>query len=49
MEGDLIRINKWLLPLSWLYGLGVSIRNTLFDMGYSSQKVIRFPSFVWVT
>ena len=33
MEGDFIRINKRLLPLSWLYGLGVGFRNTLFEMG----------------
>ncbi|MDR0799124.1 MAG: tetraacyldisaccharide 4'-kinase [Dysgonamonadaceae bacterium] len=25
------QINKWLLPLSWLYGLGVTVRNKLFD------------------
>ena len=25
MEGDHIKINYWLLPLSWLYGLVVSI------------------------
>lgn len=23
----------WLLPLAWLYGLGVSVRNTLYEMG----------------
>ena len=22
-EGDFIKINEWLLPLSWLYGIGV--------------------------
>ncbi len=43
MEGDLIRINKWLLPLSWLYGLGVSIRNTLFDMGILESKNYQVP------
>ena len=26
-------INKWLLPASWLYGLGVRFRNFLFDKG----------------
>ncbi len=30
---DFIKINKSLLPLSWLYGLGVGIRNFLFDIG----------------
>ena len=33
MEGDLTQIHRWLLPLSWLYGIGVDIRNSLFDMG----------------
>lgn len=33
MEGDLTQIRRWLMPLSWLYGVGVDIRNTLFDMG----------------
>lgn len=27
------QIHQWLMPLSWLYGIGVDIRNTLFDMG----------------
>lgn len=27
------QIRRWLMPLSWLYGLGVDIRNALFDMG----------------
>ncbi|MBR3857470.1 MAG: tetraacyldisaccharide 4'-kinase [Bacteroidaceae bacterium] len=33
MEGDMTQIRRWLMPLSWLYGLGVDIRNALFDMG----------------
>ena len=33
MEGDMTQIRRWLIPLSWLYGLGVDIRNALFDMG----------------
>ena len=33
MEGDLTQIRKWLMPLSWLYGIAVDIRNTLFDTG----------------
>ena len=32
MEGDFIKIDNKLLPLSWLYGLGVRIRNLLFEM-----------------
>ncbi len=33
MEGDLTQKRRWLMPLSWLYGLGVDVRNALFDMG----------------
>ena len=33
MEGDMTHIRRWLMPLSWLYGVGVDIRNALFDMG----------------
>lgn len=43
MEGDLIKINKWLLPLSWLYGLGVKMRNALFDVGILKSKSYRIP------
>ena len=31
-EGDLIKINDWLLPLSWIYGGMVRFRNWLFDI-----------------
>lgn len=40
MEENLIRINKWLLPLSWAYGAGVRFRNMLFDM-----KILKSRSF----
>ena len=43
MEGDLIKINKGLLPLSWLYGAGVWLRNTLFDMGVLKSHSYRIP------
>ena len=33
MEGNLIKINKWLYPVSWIYGTGVWLRNKLFDWG----------------
>ena len=26
-----VPVNKWLLPVSWLYGAGVAVRNYLFD------------------
>ncbi len=31
MEGDFIKIHKWLYPFSFLYGMGVNLRNQLFD------------------
>lgn len=43
MEGDLIKINRWLLPLSWLYSIGVGLRNTLFDMGILKSKSYTIP------
>ena len=43
MEGDHISINRWLLPLSWLYGLGVSIRNLMFDYGLLKSQSFSLP------
>ena len=43
MEGDYIRINHWLKPLSWLYGLGVWIRGFLFDNKIIKSKEYPFP------
>ena len=43
MEGDFIKINKWLLPLSWLYGLGVRVRNVLFDIGVLKSESFAVP------
>ena len=43
MEGDHIKINYWLMPLSWLYGLGVSIRNLMFDFGILKSKKFDIP------
>lgn len=42
-EGDLIKINEWLLPLSWLYGLGVRFRNWLFDVGIKKSHAFDIP------
>lgn len=36
-----LKIRRWLLPLSWLYGLGVTLRNKLFDMDVLHTQ--RFP------
>ena len=43
MEGDFIKINEWLLPLSWLYGLGVGFRNFLFDVGVLKTHAYKVP------
>ena len=43
MEGDLINTNKALLPLSWLYGLGVNFRNMLFEMGILKSRSFDVP------
>ena len=43
MEGDFIKINKWLLPLSWCYGMGVRFRNMLFDMGILKSQAFSVP------
>ena len=42
-EGDLIKINEWLLPLSWLYGSIVRLRNWLFDIGLKKSKSFSIP------
>ncbi|MBO4825764.1 MAG: tetraacyldisaccharide 4'-kinase [Prevotella sp.] len=43
MEGDHIKINEWLLPLSWLYGLGVKTRNQLFELGVLKSRSFKVP------
>ena len=43
MEGDFIKINEWLLPLSWLYGIGVRFRNFLFDVGILKSRSYKLP------
>ena len=43
MEGDYIKINKSLLPLSWLYGIGVGFRNMLFDIGILKSRSFTMP------
>ena len=43
VEGDFIKINEWLLPLSWLYGLGVKIRNMLFEIGILHSESFDVP------
>lgn len=38
-----VHINKWLLPLSWLYGLIVCFRNRLFAWGILKQETFDVP------
>ena len=42
-EGDLIKINDWLLPLSWIYGSIVRLRNWLFDIGLKKSRAFSLP------
>ena len=43
MEGDFIKINEWLLPLSWCYGVGVKLRNMLFEVGILKSRSFKVP------
>lgn len=43
MEGDLIKINYRLLPLSWIYGAAVRLRNTLFEVGILKSRAFDIP------
>ena len=43
MEGDFIKINNWLLPLSWLYGIGVRVRNFCYDVGLLKSHAFQVP------
>ena len=43
MSESLIRLNKKLLPLSWLYGAGVAFRNMLFEAGVLKSRTYAVP------
>lgn len=43
MEGDFIKINEGLLPLSWFYGLAVKARNFCFDVGLLKSRSFHVP------
>ena len=43
MEGDHIKINYWLMPFAWLYGLVVCIRNLMFDVGMLKSRTFPLP------
>lgn len=42
-EGDHIKIREWLLPFSWLYGIGVWIRNQMFELGILKSQAFDIP------
>ena len=42
-EGDFIKINEWLLPLSWIYGFVVRLRNKMFDLGILKSRDYKIP------
>lgn len=44
MEDQNFNINRWLLPFSWLYGLGVEVRNKLFDWGKLQSRSFDIPT-----
>lgn len=39
----MIKTHDWLMPLSWLYGLAVSLRNWLFNVGLLRQQSYDIP------
>lgn len=44
MNDHLVKINKWLYPISLLYGMGVGVRNKLFDWGILRSKSFDVPT-----
>lgn len=43
MKEGFIKIHYWLYPLAWLYGMGVGLRNKLFDWGWLRSKSFDVP------
>jgi tetraacyldisaccharide 4'-kinase len=43
MSKNTLKINKWLYPVSWIYGAGVWLRNKLFDWGYYKERSFDLP------
>jgi tetraacyldisaccharide 4'-kinase len=43
MEGDFIKIRESLLPLSWMYGGVVSLRNFFFEIGMLKSRSFAVP------
>lgn len=44
MDNHFIKIYKWLYPVSWLYGMVVTLRNKLFDWGTLRSKSFDVPT-----
>ena len=42
-EGDFIKVNEWLTPISWIYGAAVRLRNQLFDFGILKSRAFNIP------
>ena len=40
---DFTKTNPWLTPLSWLYGIGVRVRNQLFELGILKSRSFSIP------
>ncbi len=38
-----VKINKWLLPLSWIFGIAVWIRNYMFDKAWLKSRSYSLP------
>ena len=43
MNDYFIKIHRWLYPVSWLYGIGIYLRNKLFDWGLLRSKSFDIP------
>lgn len=43
MNSEFIKINHWLRPLSWLYGLVVGVRNELFNLNILRSRKYDIP------
>ncbi len=43
MERNFIKINGWMLVFSWFYGIGVKLRNQLFDLGFLKSRSFDIP------
>lgn len=43
MEDNFIKIDRWLYPVAFLYGIGVRLRNKLFDWGILHSTAYDIP------